>query len=149
MKIKFNWGTGITLVLILFVSFIVSFIIFSQTEFINFVSEDYYPKALKYEEQIQRIQNTKALSEPVKTEQNETQITVKFPNYFKDKDISGTLHFYYILDFRLDKSVKLNLNQNLQQTIDTQYFPKGRYFLKIDWQTPEKSYYQENEIIIK
>ena len=132
MKIKFSWGTGIVLVLVLFVGFIVSFIIFSQTEFINFESEDYYPKALKYEEQIQRIKNAEDLSEKIISTQNENELVLQFPKDFTGKNISGTAQFYYILDFRLDKLVKLSLNSNLKQTINTEKYPKGRYFLKID-----------------
>ena len=147
-KIKFTWGTGIFLVIVTFVSFFVSFIIFSQTQTINFETEDYYSKGVKYEEQIIKVKNTKALDQKVKMEQDAHQISLIFPEIFSGKDIKGQIQFYYYLDYKLDKIVQIKVDDVLHHTTSTDSFAKGRYQIRIDWTAGGKSYYQEIETVI-
>lgn len=152
MKIKFNWGTGIFIVIIAFVGFFISFIIFSQTQEINFVTEDYYTQGINHQEKIDKKKNTDALGEDISVQlNNEQNFAIKFPAFFKGKKVSGNIQLYYVTDGRQDKNVKIELDENLNQIINTQDLPKGRYFFKIDWQAGGKSYYYENKsgIILK
>ncbi len=46
MKIKWNWGTKITIAIILFVSMILGFVYTATQNPIILVEKDYYPKGL-------------------------------------------------------------------------------------------------------
>lgn len=54
MKIKFNWGTGIVIAMVLFMTFILTFVYKSLTPQYthDLVSEDYYKDELLYQKEI-------------------------------------------------------------------------------------------------
>jgi len=69
---KFNWGTGIVLAFIAFISFIMYFVINMSTNKKydhDLVTEQYYNKELKFQEDIDKSKNARNL---------ETNITWKF-----------------------------------------------------------------------
>ena len=58
---KFNWGTGILIFLILFLSASAVFIVFAMRQDVNLVHQDYYEKGVDYTEQM----NVNARSKPI------------------------------------------------------------------------------------
>ena len=58
MKIKFNWGTGVVLALLVMIagmSFLVSIAI--RQDF-DLVDKDYYQKSITYQQHIEKVGNT-------------------------------------------------------------------------------------------
>ena len=53
MKLKFNWGTGIFLFLVVFLLACAAFIYFAFTQDVNLVHKDYYEKGVNYTEQME------------------------------------------------------------------------------------------------
>ena len=51
---KFNWGTGIFLLYAGFAAVTIALVIFAMTKKVDLVTDNYYDKELKYEEQIQK-----------------------------------------------------------------------------------------------
>jgi hypothetical protein len=49
---KFNWGTGIFLFLIIFIGLAVAFMIFAFNQEISLVHKDYYKKGVDYDQEI-------------------------------------------------------------------------------------------------
>lgn len=143
MKIKFNWGTGIFIVIVLFVSIFIGFIIYSFSHDINLVSEDYFPEEIAYESTLQKIKNTGELKEKITHQITDDKIVVKFPDGFLSKDITGNIHFFYITNYKHDKKYKIHLNNKNKQSFDLKKLKKGRYTIKIDWLYKEKGFYQE------
>ncbi len=149
MKFKFTWGTGIFLTIIIFVSFFVSFIIFSFTKDVNLVTKDYFPDEIAYDIKIQKIQNTNSLKEKLIFSLNNRVLKIKFPSLIKNnKNISGTILFYYIKSARKDIIYPLNINDKKEQFIDLTRLEKGRYTIQVDWTYNNKSYFQEETIEI-
>ena len=113
MKIKFNWGTGIFLVIVAFVAFFVSFIIYSFSHEINLVSEDYFPEEIAYEKTIQKIKNTQNLKQSVSLNIQDELLDVIFPENFDFDKIEGNIHFFYITDYKQDKKYIIDLNNKI------------------------------------
>ena len=109
---KFNWGTGIVLAFIGFISFIMYFIITMNVDDKynhDLVSEDYYADELK------------------------------FPEAFNYKDITGNMFLYRPSNKQLDFETDISLsNSNL--LIPDKRLVDGRWNIKIDWQYKGKSY---------
>ena len=61
---KFNWGTGIVLAFIAFISFIMYFVISMNTDKSldhDLVNEDYYKQELEFQNDIDKEKNAKTL----------------------------------------------------------------------------------------
>lgn len=146
MIMKFNWGTGILLTIILFILAVVGFYIYSSNLDINLVEENYYEKELAYQQKIDRIKNTGQLPEPVIVKLEKKQLILDFPQIFNGKEIDGNILFYRPSDPNKDFTVALQLNDSVSQAIDASRLDPGRYVIKIDWIVDGKAYYYEEEI---
>jgi len=146
---KLNWGFGIFVTIVIFISGMLTLVYLSFQEKINLVHKDYYPKEIAYQKQIDRIRNVAELQESIKIETTLEDIKITFPAFFKEKQNKGTILVYRPSDYELDKQVELKLDANLMQVLDIKDLPKGKYYVKIDWTSLEKEYYFESEVFIK
>lgn len=143
MKLNFNWGTGIFIVIIAFVSFFTGFIIYSFSHDVNLVSKDYFPDEIAYESTIEKIKNSNKLSEKIDLVKINDKIELIFPQGFLYTKISGSIHFFYITSYKEDKKFEIKLNNTGKQVFEVKDFKKGRFTIKIDWLYNKSAYYQE------
>lgn len=139
---KINWGTGIVLAFIGFISFIMYFII---TMNVNnkydhdLVSEDYYADELKYQGDIDKLKNAKNLEENISIKRTAEGLKIQFPADANFKDITGNVFLYRPSDKQLDFETSISLsNSNL--LIPDKRLVDGRWNIKVDWQYNGKSY---------
>jgi len=148
VKIKFNWGTGIFIFIVIFVSTFITILIYSFSLQTNLESKDYYPKGVNYQQQIQKKQNANELTEIISAKKIGDKVIIQFPATTKNQKISGNIQFYYITDYLKDRNIRIEKDSTNSQTINVEKFVKGRYYIRIDWQNSEKKYYQEIEITL-
>jgi len=70
---KFNWGTGIVIAIIGFMSFILYFVITMSTDntySYDLVTDKYYQAELDYQQEINAEQNANALTEKIQIEKH-------------------------------------------------------------------------------
>ncbi|MFV9550295.1 FixH family protein [Algibacter sp. PT7-4] len=139
---KFNWGTGIVMAFIGFISFIMYFII---TMNVNnkydhdLVSDNYYADELQYQNDINKLKNTKTLIENISYKKTTNGLLIKFPETLDYKNIKGKLFLYRPSNKQLDFETAISLsNSNL--LIPDNRLVDGRWNIKIDWQYNGKSY---------
>jgi hypothetical protein len=147
MKLKFNWGSGIFIFLIIFFIAIFWFVIFSFNLRQDLVEDDYYPKELKYEEQIQKQENLIELGEEIAVHNDGEFLHFQFPKSQNEDEIIGQILIYRPSDSRLDQSHYIKLDSLNEQKLNTSKFLRGKYILKIAWTYQEKAFYQELTII--
>lgn len=145
---KFNWGTGITIVIILFMSFIL-FMVFKAT---NTKSDlhavDYYHQEINYQTKIDAVHNAKKLMGEIVINQKKDRIAITYPIDFKEKKISGTIHFFKPDNASFDRVFEIEANQN-QQYFSKKDLVGGWYLLKINWKSEGVAYFHEKRIQIK
>lgn len=149
MKVKFSWGTGLLVFILLFITGVIGFFIFSSRQVYHLVEEDYYEKEIRYQEQIDKMKNVRALSRQVSFLQGTDTLLIVFPDSIAPESISGLLHIYRPSDSRLDRFIRLAPDNAGRHPIDIRSLATGRFILKIDWVMDGKSYYQEESIIIR
>lgn len=140
-----NWGKGITLVMIAFMTFILYMVFTLMSKNTDLESEDYYQKEIEFEKEIKASSNTNKLKVKVKVVQNDDFVVVQFPDLEKLDSIS-------VLLFRPD-------NEKDDQTFTekdskTLMIPKtklkaGVYDLKIEYKVDHELYMQKESILIK
>jgi len=148
MKIKFNWGTGIVIAMIVMVSGMIFLVSIALRQDYDLVEDDYYQKSVDYQQHIEHVKNTDALAEKIKFEQSENSLILKFPQVAAGLDYSGEIHFYSPVEADLDETVKLKLDEQFSQTVGLTHLKAGRYTVKVDWKAANVAYYQEYEVIV-
>jgi len=144
---KINWGTGILIVIIVFLIGIISFVVFTTSHKVNLVEEDYYPKELVYDSQIEKISNTEALEEKISIYTADSMIVVIFPSIVENKTLDGSILLYRPSDYEEDILYDIELDSNRLQILPTAGLLPGKYIIKIDWSCDGVNYYQEKVII--
>lgn len=145
---KWNWGTGIFIVIVLFLGACFAFIIYSQRQKWSMVEEDYYPKELRHEEKLVKMRNANALSMQLEVRLDKSDMIIQFPADFHGSTIKGTIDVYRPSDETLDVILPVSADTSLTQLIPLTRLSKGRYVVKVDWTSGGKDYYKEQDIFI-
>ena len=146
---KLNWGTGIVIAFIGFISFIMYFVINMNTDKKldhDLVTEDYYKQELKYQNDIDKEKNAKTLSANLKWEKTERGMLISFPENLEPSNISGKVFLYRPSNKQLDFETTISLsNHNL--LIPDKRLLDGRWNIKIDWNYKGNNYLYKEEIL--
>ena len=145
---KWNWGTGILIVIVLFLGACVAFIIYSLNQTWSLVEEDYYPKELRHEEKLVKMRNANALIVQLQVVLDKSNLVVRFPADFQGKTLTGSIDIYRPSDEKLDVIVPVAVDTSLTQLISLHKLSRGRYVVKVDWTSGGKDYFKEQDIFI-
>jgi len=144
MKIKFNWGTGIVIAIVLFMAFILSFVYKSLTQEYTheLVSEDYYKDELHYQQDIDKLNNALKLSKNIQLSNSNKGIIIRFPEDIDYQKISGVISFQRYSNIKLDFEQDIVLKNHTILIPDSKLI-SGKWIIKIDWK------YEEDEFLFK
>ncbi|WP_418602733.1 FixH family protein [Hwangdonia sp.] len=146
---KFNWGTGIVLAFIGFISFIMYFIITMNTDSKydhDLVTEDYYKQELQVQNDIEKQKNANTLETNIKWKKTDKGIVLTFPETLKAEKITGKVFLYRPSNKQFDFETAISLsNHNL--LIPDKRLLDGRWNIIVDWQYSGKSYLYKKEIV--
>jgi hypothetical protein len=143
-----NWGTGIVIGIIIFVVITITMTMIFMTQEVNLVADNYYEKTLEYQDEIDKVNRTKALDEEVKINFNGEVVTILFPSAYLEKNISGEIYFYRPSNPALDFKLPLKLGVEGNHTIPVERIEKGFWRLKLNWMMDGDGYYIEKVINI-
>ena len=149
MKMKFNWGTGIFIVIVLFILAVAAFLIYTSNQDIKLVENNYYEKELAYQDRIDKLINADSLPWKIHVKQEPGIIIIQFPQLDTALTPAGTILFYRPSDPEKDFSVPLQLNDSSRQVIDITGIDQGKWVIKLDWNMGENEYYYEVEVLIQ
>ncbi|MBN4047060.1 FixH family protein [bacterium AH-315-P13] len=145
---KINWGTGIVLVFIVFITFIMYFVINmnKKNNIHDLVTEEYYKAELEYQNDINKEENAKNLKKNISWKKTDNGIVIEFPEDLDIKNITGKVFLYRPSNKQLDFETKISLsNHNL--LIPDRRLLDGRWNIKVYWQYKETEYLFKKEII--
>ncbi len=145
------WPLAIASVYLLFILLLVAFVIFSQYQNNDLVTKDYYTQEIMYQNQIDRIQRSKSLSDPViwKYDSDDKLLTINFPANLEYGLISGNVLLFRPSDARMDRLIAIKLLSDGSHTVSTKHLSPGLWKLKIFWQLNQTDYYEEGTVVIR
>ena len=146
MKIKWNWGTGITLFIILFVSFILFRVYLTLQNPVDLVEKDYYPKGLAFQDRIDEVNNANSVKDKFVIEQTERGVIVHLPTMHPD---TGSLHVFRPSDEDMDILLQLHPDSTMAIRFDTKQFHRGKYIMKLYWEELGNRYYLEKNFFFQ
>ncbi len=146
---KFNWGTGIVLAFIGFISFIMYFVISMNTNEKyqhDLVTEDYYQQELEFQNDIDKETNSKNLAENITWTKTSDGLMITFPESLNINNITGKVFLYRPSNKQLDFETTISLS-NYNLLIPDKRLLDGRWNIKIDWQYNGNMYLYKKDII--
>ena len=146
---KINWGTAIVIAFIGFIGFILYFVISISTDSTydhDLVVEDYYQQELKFQNDIDKENNSKTLANNISWKKTNDGIVIMFPETLDVELIKGKVFLYRPSNKQLDFETEISLsNHNL--LIPDNRLLDGRWNIKVDWFYEDTSYMYKKEIL--
>jgi len=145
---KFTWGTGIFLFLVLFLAGSAAFIVFAARQKVNLVHKDYYEKGVDYSEQMRVNERSKPYVHSLNL-QNETEFfLVTIESALAEKVDSGSMYMYRPSDSKRDITLPVPSGTSLVQFKKSDLI-NGRYILKFTWYTKGVKYEVDRPVNIQ
>jgi hypothetical protein len=145
---KFNWGTGILLFLILFLAACAVFITFAFRQDVNLVHKDYYEKGVDYTEQM----NVNARSLPFKNDfkiiNQKDFLVVNIEESISTKIDSGKVLMFRPSNSKQDIWYELKSNTGILN-LPKENLVSGRYILKIYWYSNGLKYEIDQDVNVE
>lgn len=146
---KISWGTGIVIAILIFMFITIVTVIFMMNQDVDLVSNDYYEKGVKYQEQIDKEDRSYRLKENLKMERAGDIFEISFPDEYDNLNISGEIFFYRPSDSKKDFKLPLSLTDG-NQIIPLNGIEKGFWRVKLNWKLNDKEdYYSETSFIFE
>ena len=129
---KFNWGTGILIFLILFLMAAGVFITFAMRQEVNLVHDDYYERGVDYGAQMKAEARSAVLADSIQTYFKNQSLVVDFSHLELVKIDSGSILLYRPSSKSLDLKMPLDYSTGFM-SIPRDELIRGRYILKLNW----------------
>ncbi len=136
---KFNWGTGILIFLILFLMACGVFITFAMRQEENLVHEDYYERGVDYGAQMKAEARSAAFGDSIQTYFESQFLVVDLSRLESVKIDSGSVLLYRPSSRSLDLKMLLDPAAEIFR-IPGEELIRGRYILKLNWYSKGLNY---------
>jgi len=145
---KINWGTGIVIAMIAFMSFILYFVVkmFTEDQYqYDLVVEEYYKQEIGFQDELNAEKNAIELDENVVIEKTETGIMIDFPGNEASSNIDGVVNFYRPSNKNLDFTKPVIL-EDQKMFIPKSEIAAGRWNISVKWDQNGKTYLTRKNI---
>ena len=150
-RIKWNWGTGIVLLFVVFFIITLSMVFIAFRQRVDLVDENYYEKELQFQQQIDKQKNMLNLKLQPSYTAAGTTLFVTIPQNETGRVIGGKVLFYRPADSRSDFTIPLSVDTSGIFTYDLKGKPSGIWKVVLDFQAAKKTemaFYSEKEFIL-
>ncbi len=138
---KINWGTGIVIAFIVFITFILFFVVRMTTDGRanhDLVTEEYYKAELGFQKEIDAEKNANKNAK-IFVEKTQEGLLLKFPENLDLKKVKGTVSLYRPSNKHLDFDLPISLSQ-AHLLIPDKRLLDGRWDIKVSWEYEGENY---------
>lgn len=139
-----NWGYRIAIGFITFCLITIGVTIFLMTQKVDVVTDNYYDKELKYQEQLDRVARTRALKEVMEISNTGKEIIIKFPNTPDKNQKNDFISLYRPSDNTKDVKIPVLTDSSRTQIVNIDRLTRGYWKLQINWTSGGSEYYYES-----
>lgn len=143
---KFNWGHGIALVLIIFASSILVFVYVASKQKNELVTDKYYEKAVAYQQRIDAEKNALNENADVKYNINSGQLMLTLGKNIPNAN--GTIQFYKPDDATKDFNTSFQVNDTGFYSATIPQLTHGQWKVNVSWNVDSKEYFYEKKLFI-
>ncbi len=145
---KISWGIIVMLGFSLFAAGIIAMVSVSMTKNIDLVSDNYYEKGIKYQDQIDMNKNSAEFSDKIKTEIKDSGLLIEYSEDLLKGNFSGEIKFYRSSDAKKDFKVNIETDEKGIQLIPVMNLDKGLWKVQFSFKKDNKNYFLEKSIFI-
>lgn len=142
---KFNWGTWILVILILFLIACAVFITFAMRQDVNLVHKDYYEKGVDYSEQMHINARSQQFKSDFKVTNQKDFLEVNIEESLSAKIDSGKVLMFRPSNSKQDILYDLNAKSNIVN-LPKENLVSGRYILKVSWYSEGLKYEIDQDV---
>ncbi len=145
---KINWGTGIVMAFIGFISFILFFIVrmnMDDNSNHELVTENYYKEELGYQKEIDEIRNGNKNAK-ITVQKTADGLLLIFPENFDPQKVQGTVSLYRPSNKKLDFDFPIRLSDAHLRIPDKRLLG-GRWDIKVSWQYGSERYMHKERLM--
>ncbi|MCU0319599.1 MAG: FixH family protein, partial [Flavobacteriales bacterium] len=128
-----------------FVLLMTSFMIRAASNQEELVAENYYEQELAYQQQIDKLNRSAALSEDLTLTSTEAGLSLQFPAWTQGKAVTGSVQLQRPSDQRADDQL---LDADRHMLIPTSDRLKGAYNVVVEWSVEGVSYLHRDRIYV-
>lgn len=145
-----NWGLRIILLYVAFVGGMLFLVYKCTQQNIDLVSTDYYAQEIKYQDKIDRLNNSEQLDVKLAVvySAEHSNIQIVFPENSTPTNTTGEIVLFRPDNSKLDFKIPIDITEGVQN-ISTEKLSKGLWRVKSSWSTNDTPYYQEEKIFIQ
>jgi len=129
---KFNWGTGILIFLILFLIACGIFIAFAMRQNVELVHEDYYERGVEYSSQMEVEKRSAPYQDAILAVQLEGTLQISMTDSLAVSCDSARIQLYRPSDNQLDMNISYDPRRGAL-VISREDLIQGRYIMNISW----------------
>jgi hypothetical protein len=144
---KFNWGTGILIFLILFLLACGLFIGFAMRQDVSLVHEDYYEKGADHSQQMLVEARSAQYKNAIETQMKEGVLLIDIEASLATKMDSARFHLYRPSDSKYDILETFEASEQPLIIPGEELIP-GRYILKVYWSWDGLNYEIDQSVFI-
>lgn len=142
------WPYAIMIWMALFAAGIFSFIVVAQRNHVDLVGPDYYDQEIKFQQQIDRVANTRAVQREVSIRYAAGEIDIALPAEHARRNLTGTVQLYRPSDASLDQNVPLAVGETGGQKIDAKTLRPGLWKVRVTWKVGAEEYYFAQSVVV-
>jgi nitrogen fixation protein FixH len=147
---KFNWGYGILIFILMFMTFILTLVYKCSHQKVDLVNEKYYEMELNYQDKINSMNNVASLEKKLQIEYSKEKntIDISYPGKMNHEELSGNINFFKPDNASLDFNIKVISDNSNVQSIPVSKIRKGKWKINVTWVSAGISYSQDENILI-
>ena len=145
---KFNWGTGILLFLILFLLASAIFITFAMRQKVSLVHEDYYERGVDHSAQMELEERSSPYREALRSRQVDGSLQISLVDSVAELADSARIYLYRPSNEDLDLEYPYDPAKGAL-VIPGENLNPGRYILKLTWYSKGISYEVDRPVNIQ
>lgn len=148
-KPAFNpWPYALIAFFSVLITVIVGFVTWSLRQDSELIGADYYDQEMRFQQRIDSVKRTQALTGHVSLNYEAGRITLTLPAVPKDRPAVGTIRFYRPSDAKLDRETKLVINAAGTQEIAATGLRPGLWKARVTWSVGADDYFHDETFII-
>ncbi|KAB1064715.1 FixH family protein [Salibacter halophilus] len=144
---KFNWGHGITIVLVMIIVGFSYVLFMSFNREYDLVAEDYYAKELTFQDEIDKRENALRADKRIATTFDKEHLILEFMGVDNTPD-SGTVKLFRPSSKALDMTFEMKLDTAQRLFIPFEKLRKGKYIVQADWTENQTGFYVEETVFV-
>lgn len=138
-----NWGYKIVVAFALFCLAVIGAVIFFLNQKVDVVTDNYYEKELKYQEQLDRVNRTRALRDTIKMENTGAALNIVFPNIPDKPSPKDFILLYRPSDNEKDVRIPVAADTSKRQSVSIERLDRGYWKLQVNWTSGGREFFHE------